>query len=189
MGLQRLRARLAALEQRFPVPRSSVADVERLKRLGQVDERLIFLLDEADKLLGEEGRTVVQEALRQWQEERAGPYRMWFADLGDGFCRLPQLPAAAMKELLLAWLSPQCDGGLVCWHCGLEYPRHRTPPLNAWKVLPGRVPLQGSPPWYDLPEFFRACPGCGTSTYEIDWPMTLAGHRPWMDMDGCVTEC
>jgi hypothetical protein len=118
----------------------------------------------------------VHEGLRQWQEEGGGPYFTWFRDLGWGRCRLPELPAMVMKDLLLSWLSPEVDGGMVCRQCGLEYPHHRTPPLREWKLLPGKTPGEGPPPWYDLPEFFRAC------------PMTLAGHRPWMDMDGCVTE-
>src|SRR5207244_12641127 len=63
-----------------------------------------------------------------------------------GRCRLPELPATVMKELLLTWISPEVDGGVACQHCGLEYPRYRTPPVSEWKVLPGKTPLQGSPP-------------------------------------------
>jgi hypothetical protein len=68
----------------------------------------------------------------------------------------------------------------------LEYPCHRTPPLSAWKVLPGKVPLRGPPPWYDLPDFFDACPGCGAPTREIDWPGLVAPNTyPWQK--GCST--
>jgi hypothetical protein len=80
-----------------------------------------------------------------------------------------------MRALLLAWLSPECDGrGRVCRRCGLGYPCHATSPLSTWKVQPGKVPLQGPPPWYDLPDFFAACSGCGTSAREIDWPGLVA---------------
>jgi hypothetical protein len=188
MGLRTLRARLAALEELLPPPRPSTNPAQ-YERLCAVDQRLVQLLDESDKLLSAEERTTVHEALRQWREEGGGPYFTWFRDLGWARCRLPELPAMVMKDLLLSWLSPEVDGGMVCRHCGLEYPRHRYPPLGEWKLLPGKTPGEDPPPWYDLPEFFRACPGCGASTYEIDWPTTLAGHRPWMDMDGCVTEC
>jgi hypothetical protein len=85
-----------------------------------------------------------------------------------------------MKELLLAWLSPQADGGVVCRHGGLEYPRHRSPPLGEWRLLPGRKALEGPPPWYDLPELFACCPNCGGSCRDIDWPYrTPECRRPW----------
>jgi hypothetical protein len=186
MASRSLQARLAAMEARLPPLRPSMSPAQ-YERLSRVDQRLVHLLDEADKLFSAEERSTVHEALGQW-EKGDGPYGTWFRDLGWGRCRLPELPTTVMKELLLAWLSPEVDGGIVCRHCGLEYPHHRTPPFSEWKRLPGKTPRQGPPPWYDLPEFFRACPGCDASTYEIDWPATIVGRRPWMDMDGCVTE-
>jgi hypothetical protein len=52
-------------------------------------------------------------------------------------------------------------------------------------VLPGKIPLQGPPPWYDLPEFFQVCPNCGASRFEADWPHLVQDlDRPWMKLDG-----
>jgi hypothetical protein len=92
-----------------------------------------------------------------------------------------------MKDLLLAWLSPEADGGMVYNRCGLEYPRHRTPPLSTWRLFPGKRWGEGPPPWYDLPELFQACPNCGASTYDMDSPHLVAGHHPaWKELDGYV---
>src|SRR5262249_7332955 len=100
---------------------------------------------------------------------------------------LPELTPEVGKELLLAWLSPEVDGGIVCRQCGLEYPKHRHPPMNEWRVLPGKVPLQGPPPWYDLPEVFQTCPNCGASRFEIDWRHRVRQFDGrWMKMDGFV---
>jgi hypothetical protein len=145
------------------------------------------LLGQALPLLGPADRGRVTAAATQLEEEFGGPYRDWLRHLAEGLCRLPQLPPAAMKDLLLAWLSPEADGGMVCRQCGLEYPRHRSPPLSEWKLLPGKRPLEGPPPWYDLPELFLACPGCGGSRFEIDWPNhTEQLQRPWKELDGFV---
>jgi hypothetical protein len=68
---------------------------------------------------------------------------------------------------------------------GLEYPHHRSPPLSTWKLLPGRRPFDGAPPWYDLPEFFASCPHCGASRYEMDRPHLVPKHDyPWKQLDG-----
>jgi hypothetical protein len=92
-----------------------------------------------------------------------------------------------MRALLLAWLLPGADGGMVCRRCGLEYPRHKAPPLSQWKLLPGRKPFEGPPPWYDLPELFAACPGFGALRYEPDWPHQAGDrHRPRMELEGFV---
>ena len=126
-------------------------------------------------------------AVTQFAEESGGPYRSWLRGLRDGCSRLPELPAAAMRDLLLAWLSPEVDGGLVCRGCGLEYPRHRSPPLSQWQLLPGRAPLVGPPPWYDLPELFTACPACAGPRCEADWPwQTGPCPYPWKEWDGYV---
>jgi hypothetical protein len=64
---------------------------------------------------------------------------------------------------LLAWLSPEADGGMVCRQGGPDYPKHRHPPLREWQLLPGKTLLEGPPSWYDLPVFFEACRNCGSS--------------------------
>lgn len=56
-----------------------------------------------------------------------------------------------------------------CPACGLRLPRHVNPPMNTWKLLPGRQAFDGQPPpWYDLPEFFTACPHCGAKHHYVD---------------------
>jgi hypothetical protein len=127
----------------------------------------------------------VDQAMEQLTEEWSGPYSTWLQHLGLGWRRLPELSPAVMKDLLLAWLSPAAKEGMVCRHCGLEYPYHETPPVSEWKLLPDRQPHVGPPPWYDLPVFFRDCPGCGGSSDEIDWPHLTEQHdRAWKNMDG-----
>ena len=80
------------------------------------------------------------------------------------------------------------DGGMVCQTCGLEHPRQYSPQLSEWKLLPGRRPFEGAPPWYDLPAFFRTCPHCGARSFEADWPHQLPKYdRPWRRLDGYVS--
>jgi hypothetical protein len=81
--------------------------------------RLGRLLDWAWPLLTEAQQERVGESLGRLREDDGGPYKGWVRSLRDDWCRLPELPATAMKELLLAWLSPEADGGMVCQGCGL----------------------------------------------------------------------
>jgi|SRR5262249_35069546 len=86
---------------------------------------------------------------------------------------------AARKAVLLAWRSPECDSLAWIWRqCGLEDPFPKSPPLSEGKLLPGKVPLQGSPPWDDLPDFFDACSRCGASLLDIDWPWLVENCSP-----------
>ena len=40
---------------------------------------------------------------------------------------------------------------------------------------------------YDLPTFFRACPHCGASDYDVEWSHQVAGGgRGWQELDGYV---
>ena len=90
-----------------------------------------------------------------------GPYGRWLRDLRDGCCRLPKLPAAVMKELLLAWLAPGVTGGVTRKDCGLEYPHMNHHPLLA------------------------ACPGCASP--EWDWTHLVRDYdRAWMALGGCA---
>jgi hypothetical protein len=168
-----------------PRPPPSSEALERTKRWQQITRRLFAILERTLPLLSDEQQRRVIEGFGDSDGTKHGPYRNWLDDLLDGRCRLPELAPEACKDLLLAWLSPEADGGMVCRHCGLEYPKHRHPPLSEWKLLPGKTPLEGPPPWYDLPEFFRACPSCGASHFEIDWPHLIQDkHYRWMECDG-----
>src|SRR4051812_27926188 len=127
-------------------------------------------------------RELVSRAVEQLADGFAGPLGDWLRDLCDGKSRLPALPPETMKTLLLAWLSPDVDScAIVCRQCGLEYPHHQSPPLNQWKLLPGRRWGEGPPPWYDLPCFFTVCPGCGAAPLDMDWPTWSARRtaRGW----------
>jgi hypothetical protein len=187
MRYRQLRARLAELDRRLPAHPTPQASLE-LMRIRQIDRRLSRLIRKASPLFTEQEADKVAQGLQAWLETGSGPYRWWFKKLGQGHCRLPVLSPESMRELLLAWLSPACDTLMpVCRHCGMLYPQPRRPPLREWKLLPGKVPGVGPPPWYDLPEFFHSCPGCGASPREIDWAHLMDEiNRPWMEMDGYV---
>ena len=160
-----------------------------LKRLELVGNRLSNQLVDALALMNDGEKGPVQAAWHQWTAGQGGPYELWFTDVFGGHCRLPKLPALIVKTLLLTWLSPEVDrlARPVCIHCGLEYPQHCLPPMSEWKLLPGKTPWEGPAPWYDLPEFFPSCPGCGASRGDIDWArFSRETHRPWMAMDDCL---
>jgi hypothetical protein len=144
MNLDRRLARLERALPAPPVPRPR--DERRHRRWLQVARRCDSLLDAAWPLLAEEEQDRVTVALTLMTEDRAGPYAEWMRHLAKGWCRLPELSADAMKSLLLAWLSPDVEGSMVCRVCGLELPRHKYPPLSQWKLLPGREPLEGPAP-------------------------------------------
>jgi hypothetical protein len=181
----RWQKRLARLEAQV-LPRSP-EDRDWQRRWAAIVERWLRLAEAAMPLLTDADQQRVVQALTQHVEDRHGAFADWFRDLSEGRCRLPELAPEVMQALLLAWLSPAADGGLVCRGCGLEYPRHRQPPLTTWKLLPGKKPGEGPPPWYDLPELFAACPNCGGSRFEIDWPhQTGEQERGWQRLDGYV---
>jgi hypothetical protein len=174
------------LERRCPAP-APREDPARQRRWEAVLDRWECLLQQAWALLSEAEQGRVSAAVTQLAEEFDGPYRSWLRGLHDGWSRLPELQAATMRELLLAWLSPEADGGRVCRGCGLECPRHRSPPVNQWILLPGKTPLVGPPPWYDLPELFPVCPACAESRFETDWPWQVESRPyPWEVLDGYV---
>lgn len=186
MSYRRMKTRLEELNRRLPALPTSEGSHE-MKRRRQVAQRLVRLIKKTIPLFTEEEDEKVASALTQWGENRTGPYRSWLGDLFRGNCRLPELAPETMKQLLLAWLSPDCDVFTpVCRNCGMLYPNRRW----SWKelkLLPGKVPFEGSPPWYDVPEFFHSCPACGASSRDIDWSHFVGEiNRPWMALDGYV---
>jgi hypothetical protein len=166
----RLGRRIARLEQRLP-PLPPPVDEARIRKEFR---RLSRLVRAAEPLLTEAEAERVGEGLRAWVADGSGPYAHWLRDLEAGRCTLPAVAPAAMRELLLAWLLPACDTfACVCRQCGLEYPRHQSPPLTAGRPRPGE-----RPPPYVVPAFFAACPGCGASTTDFDWAHLVAGKDP-----------
>jgi hypothetical protein len=181
-----LKRRVARLEALLPPPPPKENPV-REQQLHKVLLRWETLYEAAVPLLAVADRDRVAASFAELAEDFSGPCATWLRHLDNGWCRLPELPPQVMKELLLTWCSPEVDGGRVCNRCGLEYPKHKSPPLTEWKVLPGKIPLEGPPPWYDLPEFFQACPCCGASRFDMDWPHLTAQHaHAWKELDGYV---
>jgi hypothetical protein len=163
-------------------------------RCDQVLDRWNELAQKAADLMTEEECRRLDEAIEQANHMKGGPLGDWILDLERGRCRLPDLSAETMRQLLLAWLSPDLEdsfSGMLCGACGLEIPCHRHPPTSEWKLLPGKQWGVGPPPWYDLPEFFRQCPNCGASLCAsqyggvMDWPRLIDDKTyPWMQLDG-----
>jgi hypothetical protein len=167
--------RLARLEQKAPPPQPTQSKASQ-KRIDRLFARLDRVVDAALDLMAEEEGARVIQAAAQWGADGSGPLGGWFTHLAEGKCGLPEVRPEVMRSLLLAWLSPECDNqGRVCVQCGLEYPCHKRPPLSAWQALPGEEPQQRP-----VTDFFAACPGCGASTREIDWPWLVAPNSyPW----------
>jgi hypothetical protein len=69
-----------------------------------VQDRFCRLLGQAEDLFNPDEEAAVEQGFRPLTEGRVleGPYGRWLRELRDGCCRLPKLPAAVMKELLLA---------------------------------------------------------------------------------------
>jgi hypothetical protein len=126
-----------------------------------VKDRFCRLLGQAEALFSPDEDAAVEQGFRPLTENRVldGPYGLWLRDLRDGCCRLPKLPAAVMKALLLAWLTPVVTGGVTCKGCGLEYPHQNDRPLLA------------------------ACPCCASR--EWDWTHLVRDYdRAWKALDG-----
>ena len=155
----KLKRRVERLEERLPP--LSPDDASAQKRWEEVVARFFRLLEQAAELLGPDEEAAVEHALRILTEDPvwSGPYACWLQDLRDGWCRLPDLPPAVMKDLLLAWLTPGVTGGVTCKDCGLEYPHVNYRPLLA------------------------ACPGCASP--EWDWAHLVRDYdRAWKALDG-----
>ena len=166
----RIRNRIEQLEKTLPPPPPSADIDDRLvKRCGAIFKRLFRLVKTASELMTEDEIIQVAEAWQQCLYHRTGPLQKWFGDLLNGKCRLPEITPQAMKDLLLAWLSPECDSfACLCLQCGMEYPH-------------ARLSLA-----YKGPPFFTSCPGCGASCNDMEWVHLASGHRPWMELDGYI---
>jgi hypothetical protein len=95
----------------------------------------------------------------------------WLRHLGEGRSLLPEdIQEDTLAALVRVYVDRHEDVdelSATCAACGLERPWRRRPPLGAWKDIPGKVPLEGEPPWYDLPpQFFAVCPHCGAEQWQ-----------------------
>jgi hypothetical protein len=166
-----MRRRITRQEQKLPPPRPDEA--LRHNRWEKVWTRFFRQLEQAAALLSPEEEQSVGKALGDladvgWfdggdldDHGLCSPYVCWLQHLQNGWCRLPKLSPAAMKELVVAWSSPAVSSGVVCQSCGVEYPH-----LNYQPV-------------------FAACPGCASR--EWDWAHLIEGYdRAWKKLDGYV---
>jgi hypothetical protein len=118
-------------------------------------------------------------------EDRSCSLWGWIEDVFRGRSRLPEcLTQEVMRRLVLVRLdeADQCEPWeAVCLRCGLQYPRHKSPPIFQWKLAPGCSPDE-RPLRYDLPHFFDhdGCPACGASSKagEMEWAH-LIGDGYW----------
>ena len=155
----KLKHRLQRLVDKLPPPPPDRTEAK--KRWERVQDRFCRLFGQAEDLFSPEEDAAVEEGFRPLTEGRVldGPYGRWLRDLRDGCCRLPKLPAAVMKELLLAWLTPGVTGGVTCKGCGVEYPHLNHRPLLA------------------------ACPACASP--EWDWSHLVRDYdRAWKSLAG-----
>src|SRR5262245_11420553 len=115
----RLQVGVAQLEIKLPAPPlADPMDRQMRRRLRLVEKRLGRLLQGALQIMSAAEQDQVAEALQQWLEKQQGPLSHWFHDLAYGNCRLPEVPAPVMKDLLLAWLSGDVDNfAPVCRQC------------------------------------------------------------------------
>ncbi len=163
--------RLARLEDKIALPALLAHEqAERQRRLAEepVLEQFCNLLNAALPALSEQERQRLLPAAGATELGLDWPLRRWLDSVLDGSSRLPDsLAPETTCALVRAWLQPgQTSWHHVCLGCGLSRPHQDTKDLP-WKVLPGKVPLQGPPPWYDRPDFFQNCPHCGSC--EATW--------------------
>jgi hypothetical protein len=99
--------RLTRLEQVLPAP--DPEEALRQKRWRKVLARFVRQLEQAAALLSPEEEQAVAKAMANLlhddgsDDDRLGnAYACWLQDLQNGWCRLPKLPPAAMKELVVA---------------------------------------------------------------------------------------
>jgi hypothetical protein len=152
-------------------------DVEESAEQQRWDETLSRFGEMIPEDLGDRVRAAL--------EDRGCSLWRWIEDVFRGRSRLPEcLTQEVMRRLVLTRLdeADKCEPyEAVCLRCGLQYPRHKCPPISEWKLVPGRSPDE-RPLRYDLPYFFDhdGCPACGTSSKagEMNWAH-LIGDGYW----------
>jgi hypothetical protein len=183
----RVRSKLERLERQLPPPPPpSPEERRRQRRWRKISRRFLVLVGQADAVMTEGERAAFETILDKCGDEGDQPLDSWLQDLMAGRSRLPELAAPVMKAVVLSWFQPDLDTfSYVCNQCGLQYPRLKAPPPHTWKVLPGKVPNVDPPPWYDLPELFKACPHCAASSRDVTYShLTDDMDLPWKKLDG-----
>jgi hypothetical protein len=160
-----LSTRLHRLEEKTaskPLKPQPEVDEHQRRASRKLLVRFFQALNDALPLFAEpqQQRLQAQEPFAAWVLEP------WVRSLLCGSSALPPISTETMQRLLAGWLDPHVASmPLVCLECLLCRPRRQPPPLKEWKLLPGKVPLEGPPPWYDVPEFFKLCPHCQSASY------------------------
>jgi hypothetical protein len=134
-----MRRRITRLEEKLPPPAPD--ETLRQKRWEIVWVRLIRQLEQGAALLSPEEEQAAGKVLADLADDKrfdddglGAPYACWLRDLEDGWCRLPKLPPAAMKDLLVAWSSPGVPHGN-----GPVVLRHDLVPVRAVHRQEGRA--------------------------------------------------
>jgi hypothetical protein len=152
---------------------------ERLQRRAEEDKRVADIRRRWDETLGRFEEALPKDLLDRvaaaLEDERC-PLWGWLKDVFRGRSRLPAcLTEEVMRRLVLIRLDEpdRCEPWeAVCLRCGLQYPRHKSPPLSEWQRAPGCSPGE-RPPVNDFPRFFEhdGCPACGASSKvgEMNW--------------------
>jgi hypothetical protein len=181
-----VRSKLERLERQLPPPPPpSPEDRRRQRRWARITRRFFDLVEQAAPLMNEVEQQQIGDALEACFEKLDGPLRPWVRNLQFGRCRLPELTPEVMKAVLFSWFHPDIENEMTCNHCGLAYPHLNPGPQSTWRRLPGKIPFESPPPWYDLPRVFDACPCCGASTYDMTWShLTQEMDLPWKKLDG-----
>jgi hypothetical protein len=159
-------SRLLRLENRIDLKRQ-IAQEERARRrkklFATTRRRFVTALKLAIPLFGEADQLRLNPPGERLPHDWV--LQPWFHSLILGRSKLPNLQVQTTRALLEAWLHPKvyCYS-MVCLACGLCRPE-LDPVGLTWEILPGKVPLVGPPPWYDVPNFFNCCPHCQSTRH------------------------
>jgi hypothetical protein len=176
----KLRPRVERLEQVFPPPTPEERQEQR--RWRSVSDRLLRQLCDAFPVFADD--PLVEAAVLEFLDYDRGPLAQWLDDLRKGWSRVPELSAEVMRQVVFCWLHPGSGDAMVCNHCGLECPRSDLRHLNGWRD-PHRDQRAERARQEGWPRYFEACPCCGASTRDADWPHLIEGKNPpWKALDG-----
>jgi hypothetical protein len=182
----RIRHRLERLERRLPGPPPPTPDqLRRQQRWIQITKRFTRLLRQAEPLLNEVENQLVAEALEAYVSHQDGALKHWLWNLREGCCRLPELSAEAMRQVLLNLFHPDSGDPKVCNQCGLECARYNYHVMSRHYDPPDKERWAELARQYSWPRSFENCPGCGGSNRDISWPHQTEGvDHPWKTLDG-----
>jgi hypothetical protein len=179
-----LRTRVVRLESVLPSPPLPTPEQrQRLRRWGRIVTRLTRQLHQAEPLLNEVEQKLVSDALEAYLADQSGALNQWMRHLREGDCRLPELSAEAMKQVVMSFFHSAGGDLMVCNQCGLECARfddhimgrHFDPPdPELWAQMARD---------YGWWRSFEKCPGCGTVRDYTYSHLTKDTDLPWKALD------